>query len=518
MNMKPYQVYDSIDLSYLIISNKIFSEIKTFTYLFNEFNLSIDQAKQMAVFLTSYLEDLVSNTNIWNTFVDINLKKYKKPIPFYIEKNYNKCEINYIDVKFLIWYYLNMSMKQRFLSPFDDYLDSIANVMFTILDDEYEFVIENSKIKESYELKEDADYYETRKVVQTYLFENYLLSIDAKQALLLQIEEVVSNNKDKLILQERLINSLTDELTSSFRTYLFAYKGKDWVSEIIGKKHPLHTSINSLSNKIKGYFFYKETNKDSFIFQHIATDKLFSVNKDSYNAPINNNLETIYYLEIIEWNKEWVFSGITFQQTFNANLILDEKNSIEARKSVSYSNEKEVNKIKKILDKQLFYFMKYFDSQIVFTNSQKIEKEINSFINLYNLSISDTNNVVEAKNRQTKKGFFGIENNLNTITSKDNIVLFFNPNSGMEIYPDIASIFPDSNNLYYSKENVNEIKMFLFSNEFSTEITTFFIDNYASKLDFFLKGTGKKYLKDIDFLMRFWKNNNYVSKSNLTII
>jgi hypothetical protein len=42
------------------------------------------------------------------------------------------------------------------------------------------------------------------------------------------------------------------------------------------------------------------------------------------------------------------------------------------------------------------------------------------------------------------------------------------------------------------------------------------IDNCKSKLPFFKDGDGKSYLKDIDFLLRFWKKENYHTKPAIT--
>jgi hypothetical protein len=50
----------------------------------------------------------------------------------------------------------------------------------------------------------------------------------------------------------------------------------------------------------------------------------------------------------------------------------------------------------------------------------------------------------------------------------------------------------------------------------STELAMFCIDNCKNKLSFFNKGIEKKYLDDIDFLLRFWKKDYYHTKPSIT--
>jgi hypothetical protein len=50
----------------------------------------------------------------------------------------------------------------------------------------------------------------------------------------------------------------------------------------------------------------------------------------------------------------------------------------------------------------------------------------------------------------------------------------------------------------------------------SPEIVFFCIENCKEKLPFLNSDLGKKYLDDIDFLLRFWKKENYHTKPAIT--
>lgn len=61
----------------------------------------------LSVFLTSYLEDLVSGLGIWNAFIKENKKRTGRELPFVDLEEYYTEEINPQDVAFLLWFYKN---------------------------------------------------------------------------------------------------------------------------------------------------------------------------------------------------------------------------------------------------------------------------------------------------------------------------------------------------------------------------------------------------------------------------
>lgn len=74
-----------------------------------------------------------------------------------------------------------------------------------------------------------------------------------------------------------------------------------------------------------------------------------------------------------------------------------------------------------------------------------------------------------------------------------------------------------SSNPYFKEEDSEEHVMRLLMDEsLSTELVMYCIDNCKTKLSFFPKGVGKKYLEDIDFLLRFWKKENYHTIPSIT--
>jgi hypothetical protein len=181
LNYKPYDRHSNEDTQYLEIANKINKVLLKVSFLKNQIHLSEEDIVELSVFLTCYLEDLVSDTNVWNTFISIHKEKYNKHLPFYNTTNYLEGEVNHIDIKFLIWYFLNLKNLERFLSPFDGYLDYLAEDIFEILNFEFDYVDENERLKDYFTLPPNSDYYQTRRLMQFVLFESNSVQNDLKK-------------------------------------------------------------------------------------------------------------------------------------------------------------------------------------------------------------------------------------------------------------------------------------------------------------------------------------------------
>ena len=97
--LKPYDKLAPTDLYYLKLSNEVkkaLVETKESHTLF--IYLDPDEVDMLACFLTSYFEDLISETNIWNSFVGMHKRLYGKTLPFYDLSEYFEDEINVQDI------------------------------------------------------------------------------------------------------------------------------------------------------------------------------------------------------------------------------------------------------------------------------------------------------------------------------------------------------------------------------------------------------------------------------------
>ncbi len=141
------------------------------------------------------------------------------------------------------------------------------------------------------------------------------------------------------------------------------------------------------------------------------------------------------------------------------------------------------------------------------------------YLKLSNNSLAKTGKEKEeAFERMRKQGFQ--ENSFaeaNLEEKAETALVFFNPNSGVEIGFGLNNAFPLPHNPYFDENNSNEdVLHLLVSDELSKELVMFCVENCREKLPFFTRLPGKLYLKDIDFLLRFWKRGGYHSKPQIT--
>ena len=262
---------------------------------------------------------------------------YNKQLPFYILDEYYEEEINPQDISFLIWYFLNTVQKEKFIAPFNDFILEIAEKVMEIFDEAWDNAPENKYLKTFYQIdKNEEDFYIARNLIDTILFESYLFHPDTWQKLREQELKIIENRKDeKNILM--FLNENRDSTLHKSHTRLLSLKGKEWASGILGNNHPLSKDFLTLSQRIIGFFLYKGQDDYDIFIEHIASGKQIKLTKKSFDhSDILKEVDTILFMGVAQWKDEWWFSGVFFQQPFNPDLILNERNSFESRIAVNF--------------------------------------------------------------------------------------------------------------------------------------------------------------------------------------
>ena len=521
IELKPYEKQKVTDSYYLQLCNLVRHTIKTSKYSFVlQMHLDEKGIEFLACFLTSYFEDIISKTNIWNSFVRIHQRLYKKQLPFYNLNEYYEDEINIQDISFLIWYFLNTVQEEKFIAPFNDFIFETAEKVMDVFEEAWDYAPENEYLKSFYQLgQNESDFYIARNLIDTILFKTYLFYPDTLLKLRKQESEILEDKEAEENLM-MFLNENRDSTLHKSHTRLLGLKGKEWVSEILGSKHPLSSDVLNISQRIRGFFMYKGQNDSIVFIEHIASGKKFELIKKSFDHSDSlKEIDTILFIGIAQWKGEWWFSGVSFQQPFNPDLILDEKNSIESRMVVDFLDHKK-KETEELLNMQFKAFKEFNEgTQIAFLPAEKIEAFYEEYIQFFNNSLNLSKKEIREAEQQSKKdGFFGVEDEPHDFSEmSESGLVFFNPKSGVEIALSVNAAFPLPTNPYFVEENSNEhIMRLLMDESISTELVMYCIENCATELPFFNKGVGKMYFDDIDFLLRFWKKDNYRSKPSIT--
>lgn len=521
LSIKPYDKQVKTDSYYLKLSNDIKSilEKNISDELFNY--VDENDLNALCCFIASYFEDIISNTNIWNSFITLHTNIYNKKLPFYDVDEYSDKEINHQDVAFLIWYFINVYDDNLFVNPKSDFILQASTLIMQILEEEFEYAPENEFLYSFYQLSDnEKDYYKVRAFIEKILFDSYLFFYDTKYSMLVSNSEIIetTDDEDNVMM---FLNENRDLLIHTSYTKLLSLKGNVWAAEILGNQKSVSKDLLKMSQKISGLFLYKgQDDKDIFI-EHIASGKKFNMTKKSYdNLHLLKNIDSILYLGIVMWRDEWWFSGINSISPYDPDIILDEKNSIVSRSAVSFLDQNNQN-VKEYINNQLKIFLKFNNGQqIAFLRPDEIKGFISSFIEFFNESLSLSDKEIEdSLLRAKKEGFlkFGEESDIKFKNISESGLVFFNPISGIEIAMDFNSAFPMSINPFFNEdEKEDDLMELLISEQGSPELVMYCIETCKDKLTFLNDDIGKIYLENLDFMNRFWKKENYYSKPNVT--
>ncbi len=477
----------------------------------------------LACLLSSYFEDLISGTNIWNSFVSLHQRSYEKPIPFYDTADYYEGEINLQDISFLLWYFLNLVQHDMHILPTEDRILQTAEEVMKVFEGEWETAPENEELKTYYLLDNPGDdFYKIRDLVHRVLFKTYLFFHDSGLKLyhdsLGIMEKYDKSENTPMMLYENEIHRLHD-----VPTLLLGIRGDEWVAEILGKNQGVDLAVIRMTKRLSGFFFYQGQDDDHYKLEHIATETKFDLMKASFPEDVIwDEEESIVYLSIVKWQGDWWSSGIFTPRKYNQKLVDKEKGSAQSQAALHVLKEENNPEINLALASHDEKFKRFnHGERIAFMKEEETEAYVDRFLESFNNNspglpegvvdeeVTDSN---EAKNSSTKDA--------EDETANDNPggVVFFNPNSGPEIAIGINSAFPNAKNPFFNqKESEIDVVELLFEESFSPELVHYCIDTHQSELPFFGTDSGKVLLDNLDFLLRFTKGLNYFTTPTISL-
>lgn len=507
-NFKHFTKHSKTDVYYLNICNEVFDALQNSVNKEIFKKLSLNEIKELCCFLTSYFEDIISQTNIWKAFNTKHYELYNTFVTFQNTEEYFEEEINLDDIHFLIWYFVSIKNENSLISPYNAYIIDIVGDIYDVFDKNYDYAPENETLKETYFLNpNETDYYIVRDFIEKVFLCNYLIVADISKRLNNQIEAASLNPKDRHYNQ--VIYALKDEFLLETKSKLLALGANEWAALVLGKEHNLNKDLLNISKKIFGKFLFKNKIDSKYIYiEHIASSKKFNLLKTSYDGYKDLADDDILTMGIIKWQNEWWFSGISMISPFDANVILDEKDSIESRHAVSFLEDQK--SVKENLRKQSDAFLSYNNnSPVAFLKKEEISDFTTNFFDYYNNTLNLNKKVRQkAEERVKKKGYLSTNNDAKLDFENDfeMAIIYFNPKSGIEIYFQICSVLDVKSNPYFDKKDfLNENLGLLINDFYSTEFVNYCYDINKDKVNYLQMFSAN----ELDVLLRFFKNNNY---------
>ncbi len=525
LRFHPYQAPVPSDYFYLRVCNEVQAVLYSVEDIKGILKISKDEITELSCMLTAWFEDLISESRIYQAFVEQHYKLYTKYLPFYSYDEYFPGEIHQIDVQFLIWYFLSKKhFHQILISPESNLVEYFGFNIFEIFDNHWEIAPENPAMKKFLQISlSEADFYTIRYKIDWLVLNSYLFFFYGDDCTKDKIEILKKRDEGTEFEMSYLINltqEVHDDYVHNTVTSLLGFTGKQWLAFVLGENHPLHKPLLQLSNKKSGMFLYLGKDDKSLFFRHIASGYELKVTRKSMKMD-STVIEGKLALNIgfVQWMNEWWFSGIYVQSEMNDEILLEETSN--PYKADLFADVDEKMK----LNREMYAnFVKYnHQKPIAFLkNKHELNQLINDFFVFHNNEMAKANPEAAKKfNKQPKnKLVTPLQDDEDMVDNGEGLLFFFSSTSGIEIAHGINQIIPDKENVFYDPDHEDQDAMNLLAEPtYSHELVKYLTENYQLKN---LKLNGQKtanLIKDnLDFISRFQRRKSYYPTPRFSMV
>lgn len=230
-----YPNINETDEFYVDLANGLLSHVEN-----TEFIKIIPWAllKRIALTLTDYLQDIVSDAGLWRSFIVANRSLYGYTVPFYeVSENYIDYELNREDVRFLVWYAVAMLWDDmRLICPEDKRLIEFADKCYEFLEMKYE----TAPLPEHFNISRGLDFKDSEDKNKIYNLGNWLFlhAYLMTPAFAMSMRELASDLNSEDPDFGALLNGKLEEAMMNDTTGPLALFTPEWVYLMIEGKLP----------------------------------------------------------------------------------------------------------------------------------------------------------------------------------------------------------------------------------------------------------------------------------------
>lgn len=227
----PFGVSSPTDIDYVRIANAVFDMLRYVSFCAQRTD---EEMKRMAIKLTLYFEDMVSEIGLWHSFIQKHQELYGKPLPFYnVEKDYAPDEPHIEDIQLLLWdSTLDDEYSDTLVNPENEALAYAARTVYTYFMELFEDTPINDELYDFFhEARFTDNFYEVRQVLKWYFFDCYLTSGRFQES---TFDEALDDQMD-LCRGNRQVAQSAAESSIAFRYQVgpLALKPQEWLAALL---------------------------------------------------------------------------------------------------------------------------------------------------------------------------------------------------------------------------------------------------------------------------------------------
>lgn len=312
MLFQPYERQDEIDIYYVKVANNI---AECLVGMVGE-RYPEHSLRGIAIYLTLWFQDVISQTGIWEAFTEECRKRYGQPVPFMTpeeEKEYYPGEVNPEELRFLLWHYFQSleKLKGGVLNPENPGIAEVAQQLYDYLSEEYEVAPENTRLQEMLygEPFGANDYQRYHNVLEWFHFCSYTGFENRSEFQQVVATVTRMGNVNPGILEYDVKQNILFE----GRKHLLSLTSVDWLA-LIGKKHPETASWAEVKVTPQGLFLYEGEDEDSLFVKDLSgkEEGQLRIRKDSLNLnSLKNRKEgmTVLGCRLVQYGGTWWQDG-----------------------------------------------------------------------------------------------------------------------------------------------------------------------------------------------------------------
>lgn len=442
----PYVVGGKVDIEYVRVANRVYDAYKK-SVLGGK--LSEENRKFICCGLTAYLEDCVCQTGFWKAFIDACRERYHTSLPFYEidEEAYLDDEINFEDVAFLLWHYLqSMDAMSRkvVLSPCGAEILETAKAVYEVLDEEFEQVPVSERFRDyCLDIVENNDFFDLQTMlvnlkVCSFLFAPYIdsTSIFAK--------ELIEGNRVDYTSYFDVVQYLRETTIFDMPSCFMGIHMHQWLARMLGKEHPAYDDLMNI-HYVDGYFKFQGYKEENLVLRSMTADEEFLV-FDKLPEDIKSIAEgDILLANMVAYRGEYYFISSSKFSLEEANLQMNMKKEEEEHHQWLYERFTKACK-----GKALAYFdntkdaIKFLRDKLGFEMTSEIKTSIEN-----------------AEKRAA------------------NLVVFVTKENGLQVISDAANCIKDKDNPFYDPEKaaIKGLALFLQFDSYPYPFYKYLLDN-----------------------------------------
>lgn len=502
LQYKPYNIHSDYDVYYVGIANKVLKILTDYREVIDDnLEYKLDTRKAIAIHLTSFFEDIVSEIGVWASFKKLNKQLYGFEIPLFEVDEYKgeegitpyeEEEISYYDVAFLLWYYLSFFHEMTYNPEYMGIGDIAGSVAYL-----FEQELEDAPISDYYDgfykVNATDDYFEIREKADDFLNTNFLIFFEYKNLVMTQLQDIEAKTNDPYQLNAMSI-LLLEEARYTKRYSLNALKGIELFAMVADCDEETKEKIRNIAHRLDGEFTYIGDNEDYKVFKHCDTNRELKIKTSSFGE--NHHLHEIGHVvfgTFIHWNNEYLQSGIL-------SSVGKRRTSIGENYSFYAHTEEYQQKLFQQVDDMWKAFKMATGHDFIYQVENKKDLEeiyLRFWSNYYDIAVKDSELTEKEIHHQIEEGGREFLNQF-----KPGAALIFRKGEGILLQPNFQSVINLLEKPRLSLENTNELYDMLMS--FNPDLVAYTLAHYPThNFKFPVQGCNLNMVKHWKFLQRY---------------